>query len=94
MAVVCALQTRLVKPPTSVLLFPLKTAGQEAYGVLYCMSSMQSMFTEVSPKLQEVCKVCFFTYIGTTPSPGERKNKLEEKTGLPKAMVQRAACAH
>ncbi|PNH02530.1 hypothetical protein TSOC_011484 [Tetrabaena socialis] len=48
--------TRLIKPPTSVLVFPLKVK-QHIFGVIFCMSSVQSDFSDVSPKLREVCEV-------------------------------------
>lgn len=48
--------TRLIKPPTSVLVFPLKVK-QHIFGVIFCMSSVQTDFSEVSPKLRETCEI-------------------------------------
>ncbi|KAL6746275.1 kinase-like domain-containing protein [Haematococcus lacustris] len=48
--------TRLIKPPTSVLVFPLKVK-QHIFGVIFCMSSVQTDFNDVSPRLREVCEV-------------------------------------
>lgn len=46
--------TRLIKPPTSVLIFPLKSK-QHNFGVVFCMSSVPTDFSDTSPKLREVC---------------------------------------
>lgn len=48
--------TRLIKPPTSVLVFPLKVK-QQIFGVIFCMSSVQTDFSDVSPRLRELCEV-------------------------------------
>lgn len=48
--------TRLIKPPTSVLIFPLKVK-QHIFGVVFCMSSVQTDFSDVSPKVREVCDI-------------------------------------
>ncbi|KAG1661596.1 hypothetical protein FOA52_000771 [Chlamydomonas sp. UWO 241] len=48
--------TRLMKPPTSVLLFPLKVK-QHIFGVVFCMSGVQTDFSDVSPRLRELCEV-------------------------------------
>lgn len=48
--------TRLVKPPASVFVYPLKVHGN-VYGALYCLSSLQTNFNDVAPKLRECCQV-------------------------------------
>lgn len=48
--------TRLIKPPTSVLVFPLKVK-QHIFGVIFCMSSVQTDFSDISPRLRELCEV-------------------------------------
>ncbi|GAX83961.1 hypothetical protein CEUSTIGMA_g11385.t1 [Chlamydomonas eustigma] len=48
--------TRLIKPPTSVLVFPLKVK-QQIFGVVFCMSGVLSDFSDVSPRLRELCEV-------------------------------------
>eukprot|EP00798_Chlamydomonas_sp_ICE-L_P030866 gene30866-35910_t len=47
---------RLVKPPTSVLVFPLKVK-QNIFGVIFCMSTVESDFSDVASKLREVCEI-------------------------------------
>jgi len=49
--------TRIIKPPTSVVVFPLKGEGQEVFGVVYCLSCIHSNFSDISPKLREICEV-------------------------------------
>ncbi|KAF5831320.1 kinase-like domain-containing protein [Dunaliella salina] len=49
--------TRIIKPPTSVVVFPLKGEGQEVFGVVYCLSCINSNFSDISPKLREICEV-------------------------------------
>ncbi len=48
--------TRLIKPPTSVLVFPLKVK-QHIFGVVFCMSSVATDFNDVSTRLRELCEV-------------------------------------
>ncbi|KAI8466517.1 MAG: hypothetical protein J3K34DRAFT_524450 [Monoraphidium minutum] len=49
--------SRHVRPPTSVLLLPLRAAGAGIYGALYCLSDVQTEFTDVSAHLKEMCDV-------------------------------------
>ncbi|KIY93100.1 hypothetical protein MNEG_14863 [Monoraphidium neglectum] len=46
--------SRHVRPPTSVLLLPLRASGAGIYGALYCLSDVQTEFSEVSGYLKEV----------------------------------------
>ncbi|KAG1661344.1 hypothetical protein FOA52_005906 [Chlamydomonas sp. UWO 241] len=48
--------TRLMKPPTSLLVFPLKVK-HGVYGVIFCMSPVQTDFAEMSTRLKELCEV-------------------------------------
>ena len=49
--------TRIIKPPTSVVVFPLKGEGQEVFGVVYCLSCVNSNFSDISSRLREICVV-------------------------------------
>ncbi len=47
---------KYIKPPTSVLLVPLKNDKGLIYGALYCMSDIGTDFEELDPSLvREVC---------------------------------------
>ncbi|MEW5297631.1 MAG: hypothetical protein WDW36_000829 [Sanguina aurantia] len=48
--------TRLIKPPTSVLVFPLKVKAH-IFGVVFCMSNVATDFADVAAKLREVCEI-------------------------------------
>eukprot|EP00955_Chlamydomonas_euryale_P084599 363985-Chlamydomonas_euryale.AAC.1 len=48
--------TRLMKPPTSLLVFPLKVR-HGVYGVIFCMSPLQTDFTDMSLRLKELCEM-------------------------------------
>eukprot|EP00798_Chlamydomonas_sp_ICE-L_P005663 gene5663-8988_t len=48
--------TRLIKPPTAVLVFPLKVQ-QHIFGAVFCMSSVQTDFADVAPRVREMCEV-------------------------------------
>jgi hypothetical protein len=46
--------SRLVRPPTSVLLLPLRATGVGIYGALYCLADLQTEFADLSSQLKEV----------------------------------------
>ncbi|KAG1653214.1 hypothetical protein FOA52_011343, partial [Chlamydomonas sp. UWO 241] len=48
--------TRLVKPPTSVLVFPLKHRST-IFGALFCMSTVATDFTDLGHTVRELCEV-------------------------------------
>lgn len=73
--------TRIIKPPTSVVVFPLKGEGQEVYGVVYCLSCVHSSFTDISPKLREICEV----RVGVVCRQARRQAKSSERGGGVKA---------
>ncbi|KIZ00957.1 Serine/threonine-protein kinase ppk16 [Monoraphidium neglectum] len=46
--------SRHVRPPTSVLLLPLRASGHGIYGGIYCLSDVQTEFTDITAHLKEV----------------------------------------
>jgi hypothetical protein len=76
--------TRLMKPPTSVLVFPLKVK-QHIFGVVFCMSGVQTDFSDVSPRLRELCEV-MSPYLLNTLSSGHLESEyLEVQEAVPDA---------
>lgn len=49
--------TSLMKPPSSVLVLPVKTR-LVMFGALYCMSSVPTDFKDHSARLKEMCELC------------------------------------
>ncbi|KAF8059113.1 STY13 [Scenedesmus sp. PABB004] len=49
--------SRLLRPPSSVLLLPLRASGVGIYGALYCLADSHTEFSEVAKQLKEVAEL-------------------------------------
>ncbi|WIA38873.1 hypothetical protein OEZ86_002148 [Tetradesmus obliquus] len=49
--------SRLLRPPSSVLLLPLRASGVGIYGALYCLADVHTEFSEVAKQLKEVAEL-------------------------------------
>ncbi len=76
---------RLAAPP---LPSPPPQVKQHIFGVIFCMSSVQSDFSDVSPKLREVCEVMSPHLLFMLTQPLANDYKVGNKGAC------RAACAH
>eukprot|EP00775_Hariotina_reticulata_P001838 gene1838-2170_t len=49
--------SKLLRPPSSVLLLPLRASGVGIYGALYCLADVHTEFGEVAKQLKEVAEL-------------------------------------